>query len=295
MLFLRLQIRRGVLASLAWVVSLFLSSASEAKDYVIPAGNHYAQQTGLALFRGDTLRFKAMFDSSAIYNLGNEDQLDANKLYGAADCSSAHMENSARFGWRWNQNRLEIMAVTHRGGTFYVEFVGVAELGKVYDFEIQLSPDKNEYLYRFQGGTVRMARGCTASVMSGYKLYPYFGGNQVAPHAVRIKVEDRSDDFALAALDLVYPNPTTNRQIKLDFEVGEDLELGFEIFDLSGRKVQEAAPVPYSGGTSVHGFELSLNDFSAGMYLIRPYAVKDGKVKSAFVGAPGNAIMFLML
>ena len=94
----------------------------------------------------------------------------------------------------------------------------------------------------------------------------------------------------------MYPNPTTNRQVKLDFEGGgKDLELGFEIFDLSGRKVQEVAPVFYPGGTYVHGFELSLNDFSAGMYLIRPCAVKNGEVKNAFVGSPGNAIKFLML
>ena len=295
MSFLRFRIPESVWVSATLWIVLLLSPPSEAKDYGIPAGNHYAQQTGVALFRGDTIRFKAMFDSSAIYDLGNEDQLDANKLYGAADCSGNHMENSARFGWRWNQNRLEIMAVTHRAGTFYIEYVGVAQPGKAYDFEIRLSEDKSEYLYRFQGTTVHMARGCSASVMSGYKLYPYFGGNQVAPHAVRIKVEDRTDDFALAALDLVYPNPTTNRQIKLDFEVGEDLELGFEIFDLSGRKVQEVPPVYYSVGTSVRGFELSLNDFSAGMYLIRPYAVKNGEVKNAFVSSPGNAIKFLML
>ena len=273
----------------------FLAPNSEAKDYVVSAGNHYARQTGLALFRGETIRFKAMFDSSAIYNLGNEDQLDANKLYGAADCSGNHMENSARFGWRWNQNRLEIMAVTHRGGTFYIENVGVAELGKVYDFEIQLSKDKNEYLYRFQGVTVHMARGCSASVMNGYKLYPYFGGNQVAPHEVRIKIEDQTDDFALAALDLVYPNPTHDQRIKLNMEVGEDLEIGFEIFDLSGRKVQEVEPSFFAAGISVQGLEVRLNDYSTGMYLIRPYAVKNGIVKNVFVGSPGHSIKFLVL
>ena len=139
-----------------------------------------------------------------------------------------------------------------------------------------------------------MNRGCRDSSMTGYKLYPYFGGNKTAPHDIKIKVEEDTD-FANFSLDKVYPNPTKDQKIFLNLEVGSDLSIGFKVYDLTGRLVQVIEPVDYSAGARPEGIEIQLNQLSAGMYLIQPFALDGGKEKRGFVNAPGQAMKFIVI
>jgi hypothetical protein len=53
-----------------------------ADDFIIEAGDHYAQEKKVSLFRGESLEFNAYFNESAQYDLKYEDQYDVNKLMG---------------------------------------------------------------------------------------------------------------------------------------------------------------------------------------------------------------------
>lgn len=278
------------------VVCLFvsLSQISWADDFTIGKGDHYSAPRKSGLYRGEKITFKAYFNETAKYDLGDEDQLDTNKLYGSSDCGSFHQQNSARFGWRWNNERLEIMAFTHVGGQFFYEYIASAALNKSYQYEIMLSQDKGSYIFNFNGKTVTMPRGCKDSIMKGYKLYPYFGGNKVAPHEMLIKVEE-GNDFANFSIENLYPNPTRDQTIYLDLAVMDDLSIGFQIYDLMGRLVQRIEFKDYSGSQDYSRIPINLNNFAAGLYLIQPIAEVEGEIKMGFVSSPGNAMKFIVL
>mgnify|MGYP005756713425 CR=1 FL=1 len=156
--------------------------------YVIPKGAHASSNSSFKLVNTQKLRFEVTFDSSAVYTSAKpENQFDINKLYGLSDCSTHHQVNSARFGWRWNSNRLELHAYTYQGGSRKSEFLAVAALGKPLVCELLLENGK----YTFKAGEkqVTLPRGCNGNT-DAYQLYPYFGGDEVAPHDIRISIRE---------------------------------------------------------------------------------------------------------
>lgn len=160
---------------------------SNAEQYVIKKGQHYSTHS-LSKIDKETLNFKTTFDSSAIYTaLDETNQADINKLYGVSDCNSTHQENSARFGWRWMDNNLEILAYTYVNGKRNFQYITSVALNKEYTYSLTLAPE--QYIFSVGKVTVTMERHCTGKA-SGYKLYPYFGGDETAPHDITILIEE---------------------------------------------------------------------------------------------------------
>ncbi len=160
---------------------------AQDRVYVITKGEHRSQG-GFSFVSGTKFRFKAAFDSSAVYQTAQPiHQADVNKLYGFSDCYSQHHSNSARFGWRWLGGKLEIMAYCYQNGERQSEVMGSVALNKSYEYEIEIREDA--YVFRLNGVEKKMLRGCSGRVF-GYKLYPYFGGQEVAPHDISIKIQD---------------------------------------------------------------------------------------------------------
>lgn len=156
--------------------------------YTIQKGSHSSTNSSFKKINIKKLRFEVTFDSSAIYTSGKpENQFDINKLYGVSDCSSHHQQNSARFGWRWSNNRLELHAYTYVGASRKSEFITSITLGKAALCELTLEDGK--YIFSVDGKQVVLPRGCNGNTDS-YKLYPYFGGDEVAPHDISIKIRE---------------------------------------------------------------------------------------------------------
>jgi hypothetical protein len=156
--------------------------------YVIPMGQHYSTQSALQQMSTESIKFKAMFDSSAIYKTTvQNNQEDINKLYGMSDCNSAHQNNSARFGWVWNKNNLEIWAYTYSDSQRDYIFIDTISLNAFHTYEI-IFGDSN-YTFKLNNVSVELPRLCQNEA-SGYKLYPYFGGDETAPHEITIMIQD---------------------------------------------------------------------------------------------------------
>ena len=162
-------------------------SKAETKKFVIKKGEQHAklsyQESAI-----DNLKFRALFDSSAVYKtIKAENQGDINKLYGVSDCGSFHHTNSARFGWRWYNNQLEIWAYTYINGERKSSFVDTVALDKFYTYQIRFSD--NKYIFILNEKEVEMPRACSGTT-KGYKLFPYFGGDESAPHDISIWIEE---------------------------------------------------------------------------------------------------------
>jgi hypothetical protein len=273
---------------------------SKAEDYFIRKGHQFADGT-LNLnhwFMGNKFEFKAAFNSSNIYSLPPSEQADSNKLFGFSDCRQWAGESSARFGWRWLNNRLEITAVTHYDGTWHLhEIMGVAELNKVYNFKIELSEDKAFYIYTFNNGNpVKMKRDCTDDTMLGYFLYPFFGGSEKSPQDMTVSVWNKP--HANLALEKAGPNPLkAGNPLHLQLRIGEGMDVKFEVFNIIGQLVYTTKPIRFEASEESQDFNLEIpGNLSSGMYLVRPMGLLDsGPLPGFVVGSGGESYKLIYL
>lgn len=137
-----------------------------------------------------------VFNETAAYDLpGTEDDDDVNKLFGFGYINGGHHQDSARFGWNYNNStgRIRLFAYCYTNGTRVIHQLGevlphkkvrlvVQDIpGKYYSFSVH-----DGYNNWHQLGAVRIPH--THSKKWKYKLGCFFGGNNPAPHTIKIKI-----------------------------------------------------------------------------------------------------------
>ena len=159
------------------------------KTYTIKAGEHYSDQNVYAEIETHVLKFSVRFDSSAIYSsLLPENQYDINKLYGFSDNASHHHEYSARMGWGWSENELRLYAYVYNAGTVLSKEITTVVPGS--EVSCSIEADSSHYIFRVNHITEALPRSATTVKGKGYRLYPYFGGDEPAPHNITIKIRE---------------------------------------------------------------------------------------------------------
>jgi hypothetical protein len=161
----------------------------DTTEYVIKAGEHYSNENGYEKANYNELAFTARFDSSAIYKtIDPQNQDDINKLYGFSDNDAGHQQFSARFGWAWVNNALHLYGYVYNNGTRDSKELGTVSIGAENNCSIRVTP--TQYIFTLNNKIDSLQRKSTTSTGIGYKLYPYFGGDEVAPHDVRIWIKE---------------------------------------------------------------------------------------------------------
>lgn len=156
--------------------------------YQIKSGQHSATHPPFTSIETDSLQFMVRFDSSAIYqSLKAENQYDINKLYGFADNEADHHQFSARFGWAWHDGALQLYAYVYNGGKRESKHLGVVPIGA--EVSCLLAVTASEYVFGFGDERAALPRTSTTPKAKGYLLYPYFGGDEVAPHNINIWIK----------------------------------------------------------------------------------------------------------
>ena len=153
------------LTATAWLSTFYLYYRNQHggyRLYKIKKGKH---RSGFyfrpAFFRkGKTYKYKVIFDDSCIYTLPGMDQLDINKLKGISE-ELNHHKNSERLGWRAYPEKEEIELFSYRYDDSIRSHV---KLGTVKPRE------EIEFYFTIKESFL------------GYHLFPFFGGNQTAPH-----------------------------------------------------------------------------------------------------------------
>lgn len=163
-------------------------TSTDASLYTIQKGNHYCDQsTFKPITVTNEMKFTATFDSSCIYtSVSKTNQYDVNKLYGFSVGSDNHV-NSARIGWGWRDNALRLFAYTYNNSQVNNQEITIVNIGQEVSCSIKLIP--GYYVYTVNGVSVTHSRSNTNSVVSGFQQYPYFGGDEVAPHKITIKIK----------------------------------------------------------------------------------------------------------
>ncbi|MEO7961291.1 MAG: hypothetical protein ABIR19_07085 [Ginsengibacter sp.] len=164
------------------------TGATSFKEYTIRAGLQYCDKNSYLPVELNKLSFIVKFDSSAIYKTTlSSNQYDINKLYGFSDNGSTHHEYSARFGWNWSNGSLSLFAYTYNMGER--SFKKLATIGIGEEIDCAITVESSRYIFSVNDKTDSMDRKSTTLRGKGYMLYPYFGGDEAAPHDIHIWIK----------------------------------------------------------------------------------------------------------
>jgi hypothetical protein len=157
--------------------------------YTIRKGQQYCDQNALVIVQYQELKFTVKFDNTAIYQTTDPaNQDDINKLYGFSDNNSAHQDYSARFGWNWSRDSLRLFAYIYNNGVRDSKEIGAILPNTGYNCSIKVID--SIYSFTLNDKTVTMPRLSTTVKGEGYKLYPYFGGDESSPHDIAIWIHE---------------------------------------------------------------------------------------------------------
>ena len=181
------------------VVAMILFSCSKQETapngdksftlYKIGQGEHSSLPHPYRSIETGEIKFTVIFDNSAIYQtVDPENQEDINKLFGFSDNDQHHQQFSARFGWRWSEGALHLFAYVYNNGELQTRELGSFSLNEEISCSIKINADT--YTFTAAETVVQMPRGSITSIAKGYQLYPYFGGDEPAPHEVRIWIRN---------------------------------------------------------------------------------------------------------
>lgn len=166
--------------------------------YLIEKGEHNSKVVGG--FIGDKMRtlkssnysFTARFDETARYDLGNKNQFDINKLMGFSDANSLHQENSIRFGWCYNleTDKIDIFGYAYLNGDRFFKRITDVGIGETINYQIFLTEATYELTVN---GDAQLSIPRSVQNQKGvyYMLFPYFGGDERAPHRINIFIKER--------------------------------------------------------------------------------------------------------
>jgi hypothetical protein len=136
------------------------------------------------------MKFSVQFDSSAVYaTISPINQYDINKLWGFTEGTDNHL-NSARLGWGYNENKLRLYGYAYADGQRSSVEICSIELNTPIDCNIKIA--EGLYLFSVNGKTKSLPRSVTGTNTVGYQLYPYFGGDETAPHDIQILIKTLS-------------------------------------------------------------------------------------------------------
>ena len=165
--------------------------AQNFQKYTIRQGQQYCDQNTYSPVNFSEFKFMVRFDSTAIYTTKeSENQYDINKLYGFSDNNLDHHKFSARFGWRWSDSALWLFAYTYNNGVRAAKELGTVIIDSENFCSIKI--EASTYIFTLNDKSDTLQRKSNTKQAVGYKLYPYFGGDEVAPHDINIFIKDLS-------------------------------------------------------------------------------------------------------
>jgi len=176
------------LVGLTLLISLFSCQKMDwnnGTEYVIKKGKHESI-INIASLYGDGIQSSCKFNESAIYDLENENQGDWNKLIGFSEDIRIH-ENSARISWRWNieNEQVELGYYCYVKGEVIKGHLKYVNIDEAFQFMIRDDQEKQNYVIDIYG-TYKAVHHGQKHDEKKFWSYPYFGGDEVAPHDIKI-------------------------------------------------------------------------------------------------------------
>ncbi|MBC7426721.1 MAG: hypothetical protein H7321_09320 [Bacteroidia bacterium] len=155
----------------------------------IKKGHHRPLIPALGLyFNKEKIERKVTFHASCRYAATSESSI--NKLFGIGYFPSHH-NNSARFGWKYNAetDSIDLFAYCYDNGERLSSLSNqhiIASVNIGIEITLSITVKETAYIFEINGGTLTIPKTCKTKL--GYKLGVYFGGNDTAPHDIKISI-----------------------------------------------------------------------------------------------------------
>ncbi|MEO6901528.1 MAG: hypothetical protein ABI241_00410 [Bacteroidia bacterium] len=158
--------------------------------YTIYKKFHYSYHSIVRFDGIEGFNSNFQFNSNCRYDLGNQNQGDINKLFGCSFGSDNHY-NSVRVGWNYNisTDMIDLWYYAYERGIPTHIKIGSTNIDQYNDIQIYFDYSTNRVLLFLQSSTTGIARAYDYIFPSerwGYYQYPYFGGDEKAPHRMDI-------------------------------------------------------------------------------------------------------------
>ena len=185
-----------ILILLLGLFSCNKENADGYRVYTIDRGDHYSDGPIDKLFgnnnRADSWEWEVIFEPSCIYSesdlLNPLNYLDVNKLIGFSDCDRHHSQYSCRVGWRASGDSIELLIYKRDDNN-----IGFKSLKKIYpDQIVNVTLDFKDTIYTscIDGICDTLVRPCPDWSGRKYSLFPFFGGQETAPHKMKILIKE---------------------------------------------------------------------------------------------------------
>jgi len=178
------------------------SHKGEMVPYIIEAGEHRSKNENKFLLKGvklsplgsRTLLWAGRFGAGTRYDLKNKDQADWNKMYGMM-CGMKVHKHSVRIGWRWDttEKKIEICIYYYNEDSDRFQTIKVGYVDQFKSIEYAIHSSKNKYWrVEIEGFTHYIIPSHTKCkwINGRFRLFPYFGGNQRAPHDMIVWIRE---------------------------------------------------------------------------------------------------------
>lgn len=113
-----------------------------------------------------------------------ENQKDANKIFGLSD-GFHHHRNSIRIGYRYLENRIELLSYRYNDGEHFTSIMGYINIDEEFDIKIVIS---DKYYITFKNVTFEYKRTSKWWFPLRYVLFPYFGGQEVSKNDLKFEI-----------------------------------------------------------------------------------------------------------
>ena len=160
--------------------------------FLIKSGNHYSNQIFYKILNFINnkrfLSYLVRFDETCSYKLSDEDQEDINKLFGYS-LGINHHKDSARFGWFYQDGTIHLHAYVYDNGVRKSKLIKNLDLNTEYI--LTLVDEVENWLFSVDDSWSVIAEtriSKSSNFKIGYKLWPYFGGNNTAPHDIVVEM-----------------------------------------------------------------------------------------------------------
>lgn len=164
------------------LTSCVKSQQNNVITYTIKKGDFYSDHTfGTCK---SVLAYEIKFDPSCAYLIDPVEQADINKLFGFCPIYTPHHIKSARFGWRYYKDSLEIHAYIYDKGKNYNYKITSVQFDKYFSYK--LTETNTQYIFEVNQIKYVYTKKQKGMATLNLHLYPYFGGNTRAPHEMKL-------------------------------------------------------------------------------------------------------------
>ena len=96
-----------------------------------------------------------------------------------------------RIGWRWSEDSLRLFGFVHNNGGMISKEITSMAINSIIVCSIECLD--TQYKFNVNGKTLLLPRNCSGNY-TRYRLYPYFGGDEVAPHDIKIQITELQNE-----------------------------------------------------------------------------------------------------